>query len=376
LGVKNVERGNNEAPYGYVIPVEQWDRPAAYTFLQKMEEHGVRLFQLEADVRVGNGFYRKGAFVIPLNQRYRSFIKVMMERQHYPEIKHMRNGPIIEPYDACGWTMPLQMGVKSVQLNHPLDGFKLAPVKNLTYPGGTVTGTGAYYCIPARFNRSAILVNRLHKNGFKVYRYTGADADGVNIGDFLVHGSTIKKGKIITLLKGTGVTIKRVDIKEPGYLKEVLQSRIAIYQSYRASMDEGWTRWVLDHFEFNYKVLLNNDFRDKNFSQKYDVVIIPDLGRDAVVKGMASGRWAYYAMSTPPEYKGGIGEKGLAALKHFVQRGGSLVLLDSAAELGIKDFSLPLIDIMKNVKRDTFSCPGSLLKLKVDSTDPIGWGME
>ena len=98
-------------------------------------------------------FYKKGDFIIPMNQPYSSFIKVMMERQHYPEIKHMKDGPIIEPYDAAGWTMPLQMGVKTTQLNNTLEDIKLIRVKNLTYPGEGITGEGHYYCIPTATRR-------------------------------------------------------------------------------------------------------------------------------------------------------------------------------------------------------------------------------
>lgn len=379
LGVSAVEKGKNESPYAYVIPLEQWDTPAAYTFLQKMMEHGVRIFRLEEDAQEGNRIYKKGSFIIPLAQPYRSFIKVMMERQHYPEIRHMENGPIIEPYDACGWTMPLQMGVKSVELMQPSEDFKMSRIESAAYPEETVTGSGNFYCILARFNRSVLVVNRLLKKGIKVFRYTLSDRDSGGIpgaGDFLVKMPDIQTETMAVLLKGTGVSVQKVDVNESSGIKEVLQPRIAIYQPFNANMDEGWTRWILDHFEFSYTVLHNKDFVDKTFSKKYDVVIFPDMGRDTIIKGSETGRWAYYAMSAPPEYKGGIGEKGIEMLKAYVKNGGALVLLDSASELGITDFSLPFSNIMKGVKEEDFYCPGSILKLKVDSADPVGWGME
>ena len=380
MGMTGVKKGNTEPPYGYVIPVEQWDMPAAYTFLQKMEEHGVRIYQLDETTRIKNRIFNKGAFVIPLDQPYRSFIKIMMEIQHYPGIKHVVNGPIIEPYDASGWTMPLQMGVKSFALNNSLEGVKLTRVKNLTFPEEKISGEGNYYCFPAKFNRSAIVVNRLLKKGLKVFRYTYKGSSTVNTGDFLVKVSGIKRETMETLLKGTGVSVEKVNLKckdnESKHIKAIIQPGIGIYHSYRASMDEGWTRWVLDHFEFTYKVLYNKDFKDKNFSRAYDVIVFPDMGRDVIVKGAAAGRRGYYFMNAPPEYKGGIGEKGVETLKKFVRQGGSIVLLDSAAEIGIKDFSLPFSDILKDVKRDTFYCPGSILGLEVDNNDPIGWGME
>jgi hypothetical protein len=152
------------------------------------------------------------------------------------------------------------------------------------------------------------------------------------------------------VLKGTGVSITKININKPNNIKLIIRPSIGIYQSYRASMDEGWTRWVLDHFEFNYNVLYNKDFNEQELS-KHHVIIFPDQERDTIVKGTYKGYWSYSPAGTPPEYRGGIGEKGVEALKKYVREGGTIVLLDSAAELGIKDFALPFSNIMKDQGR-------------------------
>jgi hypothetical protein len=301
----------------------------------------------------------------------------MLERQIYPEIKYMRNGPVIEPYDASGWTMSLQMGVKSYRLDTPLGDMKLAPLKDLAYPEKPFRGEGNYYLLPARFNRSVIVVNRLHKLGVKVFRYTYSGNGGAaNPGDFLVRVSNLNESRLEALLKGTGVEAEKVNVSVSQHLKELKPPRVGMYRSYQASMDEGWTRWILDHFEFDHTFILNKDFKDNQFDVKYDVVIIPDMGRDMIVKGVSSGYWARYGKNMPPKFTGGIGKEGIAALQALVKQGGTLVLLDSASELGIKDFSLPFTNVLKDAKPDQFNCPGSLLRIEVDNSDPIGWGME
>ena len=72
-----------------------------------------------------------------------------------------------------------------------------------------------------------------------------------------------------------------------------------------------------------------------------------------------------------PEYTGGIGPEGVAQLQKFVREGGTLIALDTAAELPVQLFPLPLV----NVGGPPFSCPGSLVRLTVDPSQPLAFGM-
>ncbi len=376
LGTTAIEKGNTDKPYGYIIPLDQWDLPTAYAFLQRMEEGGTRIFTLDADTQVGSTIYKKGDFIIPLNQPYRSFIKTMMERQHYPEIKFMTDGPIIEPYDSTGWTLPLMMGVKTIELNTPTDQFKMTRVQNLAFPTTMGFGEGNYYCLFSRFNNSSLVANRLLKKGVKVFRATETDPSAeIEAGDFLVKTADIDTGPMAQLLSGTGIDIIKRKLDNTKILKEIRKPRLAIYQPYSSNMDEGWTRWVLDTFDFEYTILHKGDFNLKKL-KGLDVILFADMGRDSIVENTPTGNWAYYAQGMPPEFKGGIGKEGVEVLKTFVKEGGSIILLDSAAELGITDFMLPFTNIFRTPAPNDFDCPGSILKLTVDTADPIGWGME
>lgn len=371
----NLKRGENDPPFGYVVPKAQWDQPAACTFLKKMHEHGIRLYELSKDAIKGNLFYHKGDVVIPLNQPYGNFVRVMMENQRYPEIKYWTDGPIIEPYDATGWTMPLQMGVKTMDLNYSLSEFEITRLTAIDYPEETIQGTGNFYRFPARYNRSVIPVNRLLQKKITVYRHGPSNIDTIDPGDYLVSTQDIGEPAMKELIRGSGISPSRIQLPDGSSLYRQSQPKIGIYQSYRASMDEGWTRWVLDHFEFRYHILHNPDFTEKKLSE-YGIIIFPDQARETIVEGEHRGYWSALASSMPPEYRGGIGKKGIDNLKKFVRIGGAIVLLDSSAELGIKDFELPFYNILNSVEPDKFYCPGSLLKLRVDTLDPIGWGLE
>lgn len=373
LGLKNIHRGNSEPPYGYAVPLSQWDKPSLYEFMKKMEAHGIRIFTLQSDAILGDRILKKGDFIIPLNQPYRSFIKVMMEIQQYPEIRHMKDGPIMEPYDSAGWTLPLQMGLKTIELNDPCQELPLIRTTNIGYPTETISGRGGMFCIPSRYNRSILVVNRLLGNKINVYRNTVKTYKGVEPGDFLVKSQDVTEETLANIAEGSGINIGRIDMDPTAPVRLVNRPGIAIYQSYLASTDEGWTRWVLDKFEFSYSSIHNRDFTEKKLS-KYKTIIFPDLTRKSIVDGTHSGYWSYFISASPPEYRGGIGKKGIQALKQFVRKGGTVVLMDSASEIGITDFSLPFSNTLKGVKEEQFYCPGSLLRLKVDTTDPLGWG--
>lgn len=377
MGLDSIHKGKTEAPFGYVVPAAQWDEPAAARFLQKMEEHGVRLFKMDKDHRQGQHVYAKGDVIIPLAQPYRPFVKVMMEKQVYPRIKHYRSGPIMEPYDSSGWTLPILMGVKSHAIGQPVADFPMSPLTGVTYKEEKISGDGEYYVIPARFNRSVIAVNRLHKNKRTVFRYTG-DKPGqhLSVGDFLVKTVEVPEKEMLTVLKNTGVSIAKATPEDKISLRVLKPTRIAIYQPYTTSMDEGWTRWVLDNFGFPFTIVHKKDFNPKRLNQ-FDTVIFADIGRETIVDGFPRRYRRYYnPEGSPPEYRGGIGKAGVKALKAFVTNGGTLILLDSSAILGIKDFGLPLRSVLEKVSEEKFSCPGSILRINVDNTDPIAWGME
>ena len=77
-----------------------------------------------------------------------------------------------------------------------------------------------------------------------------------------------------------------------------------------------------------------------------------------------------------PEYRGGIGDEGLAAVKEFVARGGTLVTLGAASDLAIDRLGVPLKNLKAGLTRDQHFAPGTILKIEVDTANPIGYGMK
>jgi hypothetical protein len=134
------------------------------------------------------------------------------------------------------------------------------------------------------------------------------------------------------------------------------------------NMDEGWTRWVLEQYEFNLTSIHNADIRAGKLRQKFDTIIIADQEPRAIIGG-------FDAPQIRPEYRGGIGEAGVDNLKQFVAEGGTLVTLGNACDLAIEKLPIPVRNLKRGLTRDQHFAPGAILKLEVDTQHPIGYGV-
>ncbi len=77
----------------------------------------------------------------------------------------------------------------------------------------------------------------------------------------------------------------------------------------------------------------------------------------------------------PPEYVGGLGEAGAAAVSRFVEAGGWLLAIDEAADFAIERLGLPVRNVVAELESAEFFIPGSLIRLEVDAGDPLAYGM-
>ncbi len=134
------------------------------------------------------------------------------------------------------------------------------------------------------------------------------------------------------------------------------------------NIDEGWTRLIFDDFGLPYTSVLNADIQAGNLSAHFDTIILPDSSRGQIVQGYAQG-------AMPPEYTGGLGEKGKAALKEFVEAGGTLILLNQASDYGSQDLGIKATNVVRGVESKDFYSPGSLLNMTLDTKSPLAYGM-
>jgi hypothetical protein len=140
--------------------------------------------------------------------------------------------------------------------------------------------------------------------------------------------------------------------------------RVGIYKGSMSNMDEGWTRYIFDTFNVPYSSVRDTDVRQGALHTKFDVLLFPSQRSNEIIAGNAAG-------SLPVEYTGGITDRGVTNLKEFVTDGGTLVCFDAACEMAIKQFNLPVRNVLEGVRSSEFYCPGSIVSLDVDNKSPF-----
>ncbi len=143
--------------------------------------------------------------------------------------------------------------------------------------------------------------------------------------------------------------------------------RVGCYQNSRAgNMDEGWTRYVFDTFNAPYKSVNESALNDADPRASFDALVLPsEQGR-----GFADSD-----APAQPENARGINDKGYANLAKFVDEGGTLICFDGSCANVIRQMKLPLRNVLAGVRSSDFYCPGSILRINVDTANPVARAM-
>ncbi|MEQ9299523.1 MAG: M14 family metallopeptidase [Cyclobacteriaceae bacterium] len=369
MGTDVIKRFNEEGPHGWVVPKEQADKGTTALMLNRMMQNGVQVFEASAALAAGNDQINEGDYVLPTTQPFGLYVKNLMEYQDYPDLRkfpHLWQGisrmtkwdgaPFL-PYDGVGWTLPSQMGIKTIELDKPLT----EALAQLDAPisAGSLSGSSRSSIISASENNAYLAANLALQSGGTVSRTTETmDQDGQTfpVGSFLIKGGKLSGA---ALAENADVPVFAV-ASSPGSQK-LKEKRIGLYDSWRANMDAGWIKLLLDQYGFEYSLLRNNDLQQAGLSKQFDVIIIPDQSLSQIMDGHKEG-------DMPPEYVGGLGEEGVAQLKAFVEAGGKLLLNKRASDIALEHFGLPVTNVLKDVKTADFTCPGSVLRVNYNAT--------
>ena len=366
----NIAHYRKEPPFAYVISDKQADTPEAGLLAQKMIDNGLDVYATKDGFRANGVAYPAGSWVIPMDQPYSAMAKELLERQRYPdELENGTSKAIDLPYDVTGWTLSLQMGVSVDAVTDPLASDQRAALTRLTsveLPAATVAGTGTVFAVTHKANASFELVNAALAQGGSVSLAQDPvkTAEGTETGAFLIGG--LSSSALEGLTKKYAVSA--VGVSAPAHTLPLKKARIGLYRPWAPSIDEGWTRWVLENYGFEPKSLYNADIRSANLKSRYDIIVLPDMSSRQLISGYGPG-------IVPGQYAGGVGQDGIDHLREFVREGGTLIALNHTASSLIPLMSLPVENVLDGLRSDKFFCSGALLRVETENADqPANYG--
>lgn len=374
-------------PRGYIIPADQPDFPTAGKFVTALLETGITVHRATADFTVNGKKYPAGSFVVKTAQAFRPHILSMFEPQDHPNDFRYEGGPPIPPYDNAGWTLAYQMGVKFDRI---LDGFD-GPFEKITgtvapLPRGRVNGNAgkaAGFVLSGRYNDGFRAANRLLAAGETVYRLAEPWTHGgktYDAGSFYIVAGGSTAAAVEKLAAELSLDFDAVGGKPSGEQYRLRQPRIALWDRYGGSMPSGWTRWLMEQFEYPFEVVYPQELDAGNLRDKYDVIVF-------VTGAIPAGRSTRQQPSRsriPAEYHHMLGsvtvDRTVPQLREFLETGGTIITIGTSANLA-RHLGLPVGNKLTNdrgraLPRTEFYVPGSVLEARVDNEHPLAFGVD
>ncbi|MCP4157837.1 MAG: hypothetical protein GY757_59555 [bacterium] len=370
MAADNIKLGQSSSPYAYVVPTTQWDPMTAEKFVKTLLKSNIKIYKLTEALKTGGQYFEAGSYVVPLAQPYRSFVRNIFAKQRFPDLRMNKNDTPIAPYDGAGWTLHLGMGVDVKTITEPLKGKMNAVTLDSIYKRDFPGTLEEYIILDANYNNSFLAASVLLKKGLPVWRnYTDPD---ISPGSFVT-----KKSTALAHLQEINKTMPLVlqskkDLPLEKY-KRLKHFKVALYQNWGHNMVEGWTRFVFDEFKIDYDTIHCKDLLKKDLLKKYDILVFVGAAKSEIESGKPPKKWEKWFAPLPPEYSGGIGEKGKTILKAFLKSGNSIVFMDESCQYALDTFKSPVKNIIKEGSKEV-RCPGSYLSVEVKKTD-LTFGM-
>jgi len=392
-GVKQIEDGAKHAPYAYVVPKEQRDPVAAVELLRRLAFGGVRVYDTDA------------AWVVPMDQEFAAMAREVLDVQHYPDLRQYPGGPPERPYDAAGWSLPLQMGVTVDVRNTPLTdadrasmtllgempprqvkvtaydaalshdaapfdsvpgaGFDADPgAAAIVPPPGRIGGSGAVLVVDPAENNAYRAINQTWKSGATVARSGNR---------YAIAGLSASAQD--DLVKSLALRAERTAVPVSG-VSRTASPRVGLFSPWTGSMDTGWTRWILEQYGFAPIAIHPEDFKQP-LAGRIDTLIIADDARVPIAGATSTGRGGGRGRggAIRPEYAYQLTAEDLQRFDQFVRGGGTLVCLSNASQFAIDHFKLPVKNAVANLRSDEFFLRGSIVEILPDTTHPVMAGV-
>ncbi|WP_292051127.1 MULTISPECIES: M14 family metallopeptidase [unclassified Brevundimonas] len=389
-----VRTAENRMPRGYIInPQTQRDLPTTVAFLNTLIKNGVDVEVAERPFTVNGTRYPAGSYVVKTAQAYRPHVLDMFEPQDHPHNTEYPGGPPKLPYDVAGYTLAFQMGVNFDRIQ---DGFEAPTVKAedvLAPPPGRVIGNGrAGFVIGHEENNSFILTNRLLAAGIQpewIEQSVRANGETLGAGAIWVPASEQAAAIIREAVGPLGIDAHAVSRRPAGEGMALKPVRVGLVDRYGGVMSSGWTRFLLERYEFPFEVVYPQALDTEDLNAKYDVLVFTDTVAPALDHPAyrQTTAWPQPKPETiPAEMRGWLGEvtaeTTVPRIAEFARKGGTVVTIGNSnrlAHLLGAPIEPALVktegERVRPLPNTEFFLPGSILSAKVEAVSPLAYGM-
>ncbi len=295
-------------PRGFILPADQPDFPTAVKFVNALLKTGITIHRAAAAFTVAGKSYPSGSYVVKAAQAFRPHVLDMFEPQDHPDDIPYPGGPPTRPYDSAGWTLAFQMGVKFDRVLDAFDG-PFEAVTGMQKPAaGRVSSTSGAtgYLMSHAPNDAFIAINRLLAAGEEVEWFT----TGARGGWFYIAAKPSTRAVLDKLAANLGLSFEAVATRPEGTQIRLRKLRIGLADQYGGSMPSGWTRFILEQFEFPYEVVYPKVLDAGGLSSRFDVIILPSgVGPSIPGSGRRGGESAPAVpdVNIPAEYQPTVG---------------------------------------------------------------------
>ena len=380
-----LRRPEHRDPRGYVIPSNQTDFLTAIKFINALREVNVTVHRATRQFDVAGKHYPAGSFVVFTAQAFRPHVLDMFEPQDHPDVIPYEGAPPTPPYDNAGWTLAYQMGVQFDRILEPFTGpFERVTDWNVKPSPGMVADTPepAAFTLDLRINDSWIAVNRLLAAGDTLAALHDPATSQFQV---LVDVKPGTAGRVGAIARELGLSFGGVQ-KRPAMSLSLRIPRVGLWDQYGGSMTSGWTRWILERFEFKFDRVFAPQLDAGGLDARFDVLIFPDGGIPGAPAGGRGERGAGTGAdpsTIPAEYRAQLGrvtvERTIPQLRQFVEAGGTIVAIGESAANLAAHFHLPveshLVENGSALPASKYFVPGSVLSAKVDTSTPAAAGV-
>lgn len=381
-----VERGRAEAPYGFVVSAKQHDRTAIKRMTEILLAGGIEMSWTDGPVEIEGRRFAEGAVVIDAAQPFRPFLMEMFDSPRYPRLNEWGSDEVVQPYDVTAWDLVhlLHLDLQPIEASGTLGSLEL---QRLTAPRPNFSGrrdVENWWHLSAAENASYMAVAKGLARGVEIRRATALGDDGVEPGDFLLRST--EPGTLEGVLDDADARGRPLrEISASASARPLRRPRIGLYSPWGGSMDEGWTRLILDRYGFEHERLRPDDIASHKegdgtkLRRRVDVVLFASDSIETLRDGrhprgeesvkLHEPRW-------PEAYRGGM-SAGVTGdrLEEFVRSGGRIIAFDEATPWLVEEMGLPVEIELEDMSDDAFYAPGTLLFADIDRRHPLAWGM-